>query len=267
MNQDQVKKQLLEIEDAPEEFTVTFTGKKSKRVNGLYRPETREILIHNKNFVNDKGEINDNLLFYTAIHEYAHHLHACRRGGRLSPRAHTAEFWAILHELLEKAEKKSLYRNVFESSPELIELTDEIREKYLKEHGSMVKELGAELLKAHELCTAAGGRWEDYVDRVLRIPRQAANLAVRMYQYNLDPQTGPDNMRFLAGISNAEKREEAQAELIKGRSPDMVKVAVRKKDEEPDPRGRLEKEKQRLERTVASLTKRIEEIDRELEAE
>jgi hypothetical protein len=263
MNQDEVKEKLLQVEDPPLDFSVTFTGKRSNRVNGFYKPDTREIFIHNKNFGNATGS-GDNLLMYTAIHEYAHHLHACRQGGKLSPRAHTAEFWAILHDLLDKAEAKGVYKNVFESSPELTELTDTIRQKYLTENGNLVKELGGELLKAHELCTAAGGRWEDYVDRVLRIPRASANIAIRMYQYNLAPETGPDNMRFLAGIKNEEKREEAQTALLKGKSPDTVKIAARERPQEEDPRERLEKEKTRLERTIASLTKRLEIVEQEL---
>jgi hypothetical protein len=265
MNQDQVKAALLSIEDAPLEFTLLFSGKKSKKVNGLYKPETREIIIHNRNFDIEGGKIDENLLLYTAIHEYAHHLHACSRGGKLSPRAHTSEFWALFHGLLEKAEAKKIYRNVFGGSDELSQLTETIRKKYLAENGGLVKELGALLLRAHELCAAAGGRWEDYIDRVLCIPRQAANLAVKTYQYNLNPETGPDNMRFLAGIKNEETRMTAETSLLKGKSPDMVKTAIRQKPEE-DPHERLAKEKLRLERTIASLTKRLEEVEHELEA-
>jgi hypothetical protein len=263
MNQDQVKEKLLAIEDAPLDFSLIFSGKKSKKVNGLYKPETREIIIHNRNF-SGQGEEQDNLLLYTAIHEYAHHIHSCARGGKLSPRAHTAEFWAILHGLLEKAEEKGVYKNVFDSSAELSKLTETIRKKYLKENGALIKDLGKQLLKARELCEEAGGRWEDYIDRVLRIPRQAANLAVRMHQYNLNPETGADNMRFLAGINNEEKREAAETALLSGKSPDTVKTTIRQRPEE-EPRTRLEKEKLRLERTIASLTKRLEEVERELE--
>ena len=280
MNQNEVKKKLLAIEDAPLDFSVIFSGKRSKKVNGLYKPDTREIIIHNRNFSGegtkaagrgtsaalDAAAAEANLLMYTAIHEYAHHLHACARGGHLSPRAHTAEFWAILHGLLEKAEAKGIYQDVFAGSKELEKLTDTIRKKYLTENGNLVKELGQLLLKARELCSAIGGRYEDYIDRVLRIPRQAANLAVRMHQYNLNPETGADNMRFLAGISNEEKRLAAENALMAGKSPDTVKAALRKKSEDEDPRQNLEKEKIRLERTIASLTKRLEEVEKELAA-
>ena len=262
MNQDQVKEKLLLIEDAPMEFTVIFSGKRSKKVNGLYKPDTQEIIIHNRNFSNE--ESGDNLLIYTAIHEYAHHLHACSKGRKLSSRAHTAEFWAILHELLEKAEKKSVYKNVFSGSKDLEDLTEQIRKKVLFENGNLVKELGQLLIKARSLCQAIGGRYEDYIDRVLCIPRQAANLAIKMYQYELKPETGADNMRFLAGISSEEKRLAAENSLLKGKSPDSVKIALRKKEEAEDPRLRLVKEKTRLERTIASLTKRLKEVERQI---
>jgi hypothetical protein len=261
MNQDQVKAALLTIEEASLEFTVVFSGKKSKKVNGLYKSETREIIIHNRNFS------DENLLLYTAIHEYAHHLHACSRGGALSSRAHTAEFWAILHGLLEKAEAKSIYKNVFDRSPELTELTALIQKKYLYENGSLVKELGKQLLRAGELCTAIGGRFEDYLDRILRIPRVAARMSMNMYQYDLDPAVGSDNMRFLAGIKNDERRLAAESALKAGKSPDTVKVGSRLQPPEQDPRERLEKEKARLERTIASLSKRLKEVETALAGE
>ncbi|MDR0878817.1 MAG: hypothetical protein LBN21_12255 [Treponema sp.] len=266
MNQDQVKEKLLAIEDASMEFSLVFSGKKSGKVNGLYKPESREIIIHNRNFpeAGTKGSTDENLLLYTAIHEYAHHLHACSRGGTLSAKAHTSEFWAIFHALLEKAEAKKIYRDVFSGSPELSELTETIREKFLKENGSLVKEMGMHLLKAHELCTGIGVRFEDYVDRCLRIPRSAAMVAIKMYEYDLKPETGPDNMRFLASIRDEDDRKAAETALIKGKSPDTVKMAIRGKAEEEDPSIKLEKEKIRLERTIANLSKRLKEVEQEL---
>jgi hypothetical protein len=271
MNQDQVKDILLSVEDAPQEFSVIFSGKKSGMVNGLYKPESREIIIHNKNFAG--AENSDNLLLYTALHEYAHHLHACSRGGTLSSRAHTAEFWAILHSLLEKAETKKVYRSVFDTSPELTKLTALIREKCLAENGKIVKELGALLQKAHELCDKIGGRFEDYLDRVLCIPRQAANTAIKAHIYDLDPRPGADNMRYLAGIRDDQDRDGAEAALLAGKSPDMVKTAVRRGNPpggefspfDGDSRTKLEREKTRLEKTIASLNKRLLEVEEELE--
>jgi len=263
MNQDQVKQKLLAIEDAPLDFTLIYSGKKSKKVNGLYKPASREIILHNRNFSSD--DTGQNLLLYTAIHEYAHHLHACSRGGTLSARAHSPEFWAIFHALLEKAEKKKIYNDVFSVSPELIKLTEVIRSKYLEKNGELVKEMGKHLLKAYDLCTGIGVRFEDYVDRMLRIPRAAANTAIKMFEYDIAPEVGADNMRFLAGIRDGDNRKAAEKALIKGKSPDSVKVAVRNKDKEDiDPVAILEKEKQRLERTIETLNKRLDEVKKEL---
>ena len=262
MNQDQVKDKLLAVEDAPLDFSLVFSGKKSKKVNGLYKPQNREIIIHNKNFTMD--DAGKNLLLYTAIHEYAHHLHACSRGGTLSPRAHNSEFWAIFHALLEKAEAKKIYHDVFSVSPELLKLTEMIRTKYLANNGALVKEMGKHLLKAHDLCTGIGVRFEDYVDRMLRIPRTAANMAIKMFEYDIASEVGADNMRFLAGIRDGGERKAAETALIKGKSPDTVKVQVRGKSEAEDPTVMLEKEKARLERTIAALSKRLDEVKKEL---
>jgi len=153
---------------------------------------------------------------------------------------------------------------VFSESPELTKLTETIRKKFLAENGSLVKEMGKHLLKASELCTAIGMRFEDYVDRALRIPRTAANVAIKMFQYDLKPDTGADNMRFLAGIKDEDSRKNAETALLKGKSPDTVKIAVRKTAEEDSPTLRLEKEKLRLERTIETLSKRLEDVKREL---
>jgi hypothetical protein len=266
MNQDQVRAALLSIADAPMEFSVIFSGKKSSRVNGLYKAETKEIILHNRNFSGDSG--GENLLLYTAIHEYAHHLHACSRGGALPSRAHTAEFWAVFHELLERAEKKKLYRNVFLYSPELSKLTALIKEKFLEKNGTLVKDLGKHLLRAYELCGEINGRFEDYVDRILRIPKLAAQTAMKMYQYDLDPRVGADNMRYLTGIRNEEDRSGAEQALLAGKSPDSVKIALRNQapplPEEADKRVQLEKEKLRLEKTIGALNRRLGEVEEEL---
>jgi len=264
VNQDKVKEKLLKIKDAPLEFSLIFSGKKSRKVNGLYKPQSREIIIHNRNFKTD--DTGQNLLLYTAIHEYAHHLHACQRGGNLGTRAHTSEFWAIFHSLLEKAEEIKIYNDVFAVSPELLKLTDIIRIKYLANNGALVKEMGKHLLKAHDLCTEIGVRFEDYVDRMLRIPRAAANTAIKMFEYDIAPEVGADNMRFLAGIRDSDERKAAQTALIKGKSPDTVKIQVRRKEKEEDPKLMLEKEKARLEKTIAALNKRLEEVKKELGA-
>ena len=81
------------------DFTVIQSGKESRCVNGLYKPDTHEIILHNKNFK------TDNEMIYTAVHEYAHHLLTeealATMGDTALPnaRVHTQAFWAKFNEL------------------------------------------------------------------------------------------------------------------------------------------------------------------------
>jgi hypothetical protein len=121
-------------------------------------------------------------------------------------------------------------------------------------------------MKAHELCDKIGGRFEDYVDRVLRIPKLAAQAAIKIYQYDLDPGVGADNMRYLAGIRNEDDRGGAEKALLAGKSPDSVKAALKSRQvsaltqSEDDQKERLEKEQVRLEKTIVTLNNRLTEV-------
>jgi hypothetical protein len=258
VNNDQIKTLLLSLEEPPLDFTVVLSGKKSAKVNGLYKIEEREIILHNKNFT------DDNLLIYTAIHEYAHHLQSCAHGGRISVRSHTTEFWARFHALLEKAEAQGLYSNAYASSDKLNELTTVIREKYMAQNGALFIELGQLLTQAHDLCGEAGLRFEDYIDRILCLPRVTAKMAMKSSAFNLNPALGSDNMRFLSGISNPVERHRAESALLAGKSPDTVKMTLRRGPGEENPRGQLEKEKNRLIRTIDSLSSRLKEVEQKL---
>ena len=262
MNQDKVKEILLSLRDSSLEFSVTFTGKESKKVNGLYKPDTKEILIHNKNFK------NDNQLVYTAIHEYAHHLECEKNGGKSSGgRCHTNSFWACFHSLLEEAEKKGIYTIGYKEFPELEALTEKIRNDYLKKNGVLMKEFGALLMEARELCLKYNVRYEDYIDRVLQLPRNSAKAAARVSAVNVTPDVGYENMKILAAIKDPEKRKNAEECFTKeGKSPDEVKAVFKPLPKE-DPLSRMLKEKKRIENTIAKLKNRLEEIENTLSRE
>ncbi len=258
MNQDMIKAMLLKLENSNLDFTVTMTGKKSKKVNGLYKPDTREILLHNKNFD------DDNQLVYTAIHEYAHHLHCESEGILRSARSHTTAYWGRFHALLEKAEKAGVYRIGVEKSAELAALTEEIRKKYLAENGKLMKELGTLLAKAQGLCKDAGVRYEDYIDRVLCLPRSAARTAVRVSSLDINPAFGYETMKIVAAQATPEKRNAAEKLFSAHRSPDAVKVNLSSDQGDEDPKERLEKEKKRLEKTIVMLKSRLDQVEQSL---
>ena len=179
MNQDQLADKLRELADVPP-FTLVFSGKKNKKVDGLYKPATQEILIHNKNMSGDTD------LLYTAIHEFAHHIVSCQTGNvTLSNRCHTAKFWAVFHDLLKKAEEKGIYSNPFKTDAEFIKFTKEIKENFLVKNGAIMKELAAILDRVRNRCIEKHLSFEDYVDRELGIEKTTANTLLRIEKYDV----------------------------------------------------------------------------------
>lgn len=258
MNSDRVKEILLAVEEPKTEFLVIFSGKKSSLVNGLYKPQSREIILHNRNFDDDLQ------LVYTALHEYAHHLHCERKGFVYTGRAHTNEFWSIFHGLLEKAEALGHYRNVFEDSREFSELTARIKTACVAENGRVMLEFGRLMIEAERLCRAYKVRFEDYVDRVLGLPRITATAAMKAASYQVPTEIGWDAMKLVSGIKDPDRRLAAQEAFRAGKSPEAVKALVRAVPPGTEPAERLAKERERIERTIARLQDRLAELDEEL---
>lgn len=265
MDNETIKQTLLQIQPSELDFSVIMTGKESVRVNGLYNPETREILLHNKNFSSDKN------LIYTAIHEYTHHLineeKLAESGGKLisQGRVHNAAFWSKFHMLLEKAEELGIYKIDLEESPELKEVTEKIRKEYIEVNGKLMQEFGKLLSKAHALCEKANIRYEDYLDRVLCLPRNTARDITKLGHVEVDPALGFDNMKKVASLKKAEDRQAAQEQILAGKPADTVSQLMKTKKAE-DPKEKLEKEKNRLEKTISALQQRLAYIEESLES-
>ena len=251
---------LLDIEASTLDFSVTLTGKGSKKVNGLYKPDTLEILLHNKNFT------TDNQLVYTAVHEYTHHLvHEAEPEKVKGARVHNSAFFARFHALLDKAAEKGYYKLDIEASPELAALTKDIRENYLAKNGELMREFGLCLVKAQALCATASIRFEDYVDRVLCLNRSAAKSLTKIAALEIDPAIGYENMRVVASLPKEEQRKVAEAQFLQGKSPDTVRQTLRPAAIPSDPRKALEEQKKRLERTIQRLTGQLEQVEKRLE--
>lgn len=259
MNQDQIKEKLLNLRPGAGEFTVILSGKKSRKVNGLYRPESREIILHNRNFA------DDNALFYTALHEFAHHLQFTSSALPISARVHTGEFWMIFHTLLYEAESRGLYRNLFEAIPELETLTRDIKEKILTVDAGLMKELGRLLKRAAELCDERKLSFNDYLDRMLNLPHQSAALMMRSAILDFNPRVGFESMKTLARIKDEGLRDEAQEALLEGQSAYLVKAKYLKAENQQEPLELLKKEKARLERQIQSLDRRLKEVERRIQ--
>jgi len=254
-----VKNLLLGLDPNVEEFFVIFSGKKSKKVNGLYKPASREIIIHNKNMQ------TDNALLYTVIHEFAHHIQFTRTHSPISARCHTGAFRAIFHSLLFTAEKQGIYDNGFDTIPEFRELTRRIKRDFLGAHGSLIRELGAVLTHAMELCNRHGLNFEDYTNRTLKMKSGSARLFIRLAAMDIDPGLGYENMKSLSAIRDPALRKQAETALKADFSPDMVHTGFIKKDEAKDPLTALTAEKKRLEKTIASLNGRLAAVKQRLQ--
>lgn len=266
MDNEQIKQMLLQIENTELDFTVVMTGKESTRVNGLYKPETREILLHNKNFK------TDNQLIYTAIHEYTHHLINEQKIAESAGvpfkagRVHNAEFWGRFHELLQKAEELGIYTLNLDDYPELKELTEKIRRDYLEVDGKLMQEFGKLLSQAHALCEKENIRYEDYLDRVLCLPRNSARDITRVGMVPVNPALGFDNMKKVAALKKPDERASAEQQILAGKAPDTVRELMKKRASTDDPRTKLEKEKNRLEKTIEALQQRLQYVEESLES-
>jgi hypothetical protein len=260
MNQDQVKNILIQIEEPVEEFEVLFTGKSSKQVDGFYKPDERKIYIHNRNMETESQ------LLYCAIHEYAHHVHVTTSKMPVSNRCHTNEFRSIFHELLNKAEELKLYSNVYRSDSEFIELTKKLKKQFIGVNGSLMKDFGSVLLKAHNLCSEKHVSFVDYVNRELGLGHTLAKQLISVSRTNVDTSIGFENMKLVSQIKEPEKRKEAEQALKDGASPDTVKTEfVKKKPEkELSEEEILLKEKKRIERTINNLQQRLEQVVQQL---
>jgi tetrahydromethanopterin S-methyltransferase subunit G len=260
MNQDQVKERLLKLQDNVAEFKLIFSGKESKKVDGLYHPETMEIIIHNKNFE------DDNSLMYTAIHEFAHHVQFTEHDAEVKKRAHTVLFWNIFHRLLERAEEMGIYRNIFEEDNKFNSLTDEIKKKYLKTNGELMKNFGKVLIQALDLCQQKHAIFEDYVDRALGLNRTAAKSIMKVYAMDVKPELGYDNMKIVASIGDSKQRQQAEEAFIEGKSQDMVRQEIKEATPAQDETlGRLESQKRRVEKSITELQSRLEELETKID--
>ncbi len=261
MNEDHVKSKLIEIEEPADDFIVTFSGKMSKKVDGLYYPDKKEILIHNRNF------IENNQLIYTAIHEYAHHIQFSKATAPVSTRAHTVDFWDIFHRLLFTAEEKGIYNNVFDTIPDFQELTEKLRRDYLSRNGELMKEFGRLLLEAQELCRRHHASFEDYVDRILRLHRSEAKTIIKTFTLDIKPEMGYENMKTVAKIKDEGVRAGVETAFIENfYTPDMVKAELSRKENFDSRLSFLEAERDRLEQSLEKLTVRLAKIERDIDS-
>lgn len=259
MNQDQIKTILLTLNDKVPDFSVILTGKASRKVHGLYKPSSREILLHNKNFDTESQ------LIYTAIHEFAHHVHFSSCDRPSSQRSHTIYFWDIFHRLLRKAEDLGFYRNVFTEHSDFVALTKKIKTDFLKKNGQLMKDLGRLLLEASELCRKHKACFEDYMDRELGVTRSTAKTTMLVFSQDLDPEVGFDQMKALSTVHHPSSRYELEQKVLSGFSPDMIKKEIQNLRQPIESQSQGVQELQSLVRNRDRLKTKIQALQNKLQ--
>ena len=239
MTNEEIKTALIKLYECKIDFTVIQTGKKSSKVNGLYKPDTHEILLHNKNFTTNDA------VMYTAIHELTHHILTTEKGVR-TVKSHSGIFWATFYDLIDKAIELKLY--VRERSAETAALIKEAQ-----------KQLGLIIAKLYDSCQHNGERIEDVIEHDLQMTRNKAK------EYMDNKMSGSnDNDEIAKAVKFAKDpaiKQAAQQAADAGKTVAQVKAIAKQKvkatDDDIESPEQLEREAERLKKTIAHLNERL----------
>ena len=252
MINEEIKSNLKKLFDCKEDFTVTQTGKKSNKVNGLYKPATHEIFLHNLNF-NTSNE-----LMYTAVHEFTHHYLTTEKGDKGG--RHNGLFWATFYDLLEKAISYGFYeRTRSEETQKLIDEAKEIQKAIIDAQ----RKLGETLSKIYESCDRNNERIEDVIEHDLQITRNKSKEYLKMR----NSDTNSDEM---AKVINSAKdvmiKAAAQKAADEGKTVEQVKQIAKAKpvDDDLESPESLRREEKRLETTIERLNDRLIQVQETL---
>ncbi|UTY23428.1 hypothetical protein [Treponema denticola] len=222
INQESVKELLLKLETCDTDFRVIFSGKKSGKVNGLYKQDINEIIIHNKNFQ------NDNQLIYTAIHEYSHHLMWCKyhKTGKIPK--HNNEFWSIMYNFIDLAEEKGLYKKYPDESikKEIQNLVSEAK-KINKEIASLYKKLGEKIKEIRKATDKYEIRIEDILIRECQLNKKTAEMAEKAYVYNIEASLGQDLQQAVILERDNEKQTSIIEDIKNGKTIYQAKQNIK----------------------------------------
>ena len=84
----------------------------------------------------------------------------------------------------------------------------------------------------------------------------------------MNPAIGFENMKVVASVKKKDDRAAVEQEFLAGgKSPSSVREMMKQKSAQAngtDPKTKLEREKSRLEKTIAQLTQRLEYVEESL---
>ncbi|WP_020614229.1 hypothetical protein [Sediminispirochaeta bajacaliforniensis] len=275
---------LVSLEAPATEVTVVQSGKSSEKVDGLYKPFDRTIILHNRN----ASMQEPSFLLRMAIHQYTHHLLIYGTAQDPVPlaepreevaRHHGSRFSACYHRLLSKAAgtDAGVAGAPWDVDPELSAVADRIRGTLLPQYGGIALELGAQYAEAERLCAQKGYNLEEWLEDAVGADLADAKRMLRAHHEGLSPKIGFDAMKSLLKIPK-EHRREAEAAVVSGdRSPKAVESDFRppfrreaNTEEGSDNNNasfaveRLQKEKLRLEQKMEQIRARLLKLEARL---
>lgn len=262
MNNDQIKESLLKLYQTKEDFSVILTGKKSNAVHGFYKPAIKTIYLHNKNFKETTAG-----LFLTAIHEYAHHIHSVESPLPIGSKCHTQQFYNILEMLYKKAIELNFVKD-YRNDPEIKELSEKIKKDYIEKQNDLVISNAENFRNYFKICC----------DRSIVDPFVFAENDLGITQKELKKirkaiyspvnhirEFGFEKTVFVETLSPGKK--ETAITLFEEKdltSISSVKQMLNKTIESQSEDEILTKERARLQKTIATLNKRLEEVENKL---
>lgn len=241
---DKVKEFLLSVQETEKDFTVVFTGKIHKKINGQYFFNDHTISINDRNFT------HDSTLLYTAMHEYAHHIQFILR----DKSGHNREFWTIFHNLVDTAIEKKLYTPPPRNEA-IIEKEKEIK-ALLLERANIEKKIGSLSRELWEEVADAGGAIDYEIERELKEDMKLIK-----------------DVCLIAGIAPCGTEYNTEQSIIIGKKGTDAAIAIRdgktlvqaqtagKQIEKEDPYERLKKEKAQVVKKIERLKDRKDAID------
>jgi len=183
----ELKTLLQKIKPCSVNFEIIYTGKKSRRIDGKYFSNMKEIHINEKNCIESQSP--DNELLLIALHEYAHHLQNTESYMKNNP--HDTEFWSIYYDLVNSAENQGIYENVCLSRTYDYQFS-KLYEKFLKFNKAMEEYF--QILNDFSMSSCNDrNQYHDMVERVFKIPRgeirkirkmASANISMKGLNYN-----------------------------------------------------------------------------------
>lgn len=222
INQDITKKILLKLQETDTDFYITFSGKRSSKVNGLYLSTSHEIIIHNKNFK------NNNQLIYTAIHEYSHHIMWCKYHELGKIPGHTNEFWSMMYDLLDRAEAQGLYTKYpGDLAKEEIQTLVGEAKKIHERIASLYRELGKTIQNIRKETEEHDVRLEDIITRECQINARTARMAERAFLYSIDEPLSQDMQQLITSQKNGERIDSIIESAKTGKTIYQVKEHIK----------------------------------------